>query len=349
LDRSKVEAFLDRFVDLAAGATTIGLLAVADRSGLTSHLGETGGGTAEEIAGGAGLDLRYVEEIMSGLAAAGVVGYDAATRRFDLPPEHALFLADESSPYFMGGFLDMIPALLGQVDGVTRATVHGGGVSFEEFGDRIVRGIDRGNAPSQRTFLTSRWLPGVPGLVARLEAGIRVADVGCGSGTAAVLIAQAYPRCHVVGYEVSSDSIEVARSRAGGLGNLEFMERAVEEIPTDPPFGLITSFDVIHDLAHPVTGLRRIREALAEDGLFLMMEPNAGSALEDNLSPRGAMLYGVSTLLCMTQSLASGGAGLGAAWGRQRAEDLATEAGFGSFQPLDDISNRFSAFYLLEP
>jgi SAM-dependent methyltransferase len=188
----------------------------------------------------------------------------------------------------------------------------------------------------------------VPGLAARLEAGIRVADVGCGSGTAAVLIAEAYPRCHVVGYEVSSDSIEVARSRAGGLGNLEFMERAVEEIPTDPPFGLITSFDVIHDLAHPVTGLRRIREALAEDGLFLMMEPNAGSALEDNLSPRGAMLYGVSTLLCMTQSLASGGAGLGAAWGRQRAEDLATEAGFGSFQPLDDISNRFSAFYLLQ-
>lgn len=348
MDRAKIEVFLDTFVGFASGATTIGLLAVADRTGLSSYLGEAGGGTAREVAHGAGLNPRYVEEILAGLAAAGVVEYDPESGRFDLPPEHALFIANESSPYFMGGFLDMLPALLSQVEGVADATIHGGGVAFEEFGPTIVKGIDRGNAPSQRAFLISRWLPGVPGLTDLLETGIRVADIGCGSGTAAIVMAEAYPNSHVVGFDVSSESIAVARSRVGNLPNLEFHEHGVDDIPTDPPFDLVTTFDVIHDLGAPLDGLRRIRDALTEDGLYLMMEPNASSDLEDNLNPRGAMLYGISALHCMTQSLAQGGVGLGAAWGGDGAKSLAQEAGFSSFQPLDEISNRFSAFYLLQ-
>ncbi|MGH8913843.1 MAG: class I SAM-dependent methyltransferase [Acidimicrobiia bacterium] len=348
MDRDRIESFLDRFVGFASGATTIGLLAVADRSGLAAHLGESGGGTAEEIAQGAGLDRRYVEEIMSGLTAAGVVEYDPGSKRFVLPPEHALFIADESSPYFMGGFFDMIPASMSKIDAITEATVHGGGVAFEDFGQDVVRGIDRSNAPSQHAFLVRRWLPGVPGLMERLESGIRVADVGCGSGAAAILMAEAFPASHVVGFDVSDAALAVARSRAGVVENVEFARYGAEQIPTDPPFGLITSFDVIHDLADPLAGMHRIREALSEDGVFLLMEPNASSNLEDNLNPRAAMLYGISTLHCMTQSLARGGAGLGAAWGRQRAEALAAEAGFGFFRPLEDISNRFSAFYLLQ-
>lgn len=347
MDRAKIDAFLDRFVELASGATTIGLLALADRSGLSRHLAGIGDGTAEELAQGAGLELRYVEEIMSGLAAAGVVDYHPGSERFELAPEHALFIADESSPYFMGGFLDILPAVLARVDDVARATVEGGGVGFEEFGDDIVRGIDRGNSPSQRTFLLSRWLPAVPGLVAGLEKGIRAADVGCGSGTAALLIARAFPNSRVFGFDLAAESISNARSRGKGLDNLEFLENDVGEIPTEPPFDLITSFDVIHDLADPLAGMRRIRQALAGDGVYLMMEPNASSRLEDNLTPRGAMLYGISTLHCMTQSLAVGGAGLGTAWGRERAAGMAEEAGFGSFRPLNDITNKFSAFYLL--
>lgn len=348
MDRTKVEDFLDMFVGFASGATTIGLLAVADRSGLSAYLGRSGGGTVAEIAGGAGLNQRYVEEIMSGLAAAGVVEYDTHTARFDLPPEHGLFIASEASPYFMGGFLDMIPAVFSQIDGVAKATVRGGGVGFDEFGPGMITGIDRGNSPSQRAFLTSRWLPGVPGLVERLESGIRVADIGCGSGTTPILMAAAYPNSHVVGFDFSDDSLAIARSRGEHLPNLDFQKYSAEDFPTDPPFDLITSFDVIHDLVAPLDALRRIREALSRDGLFLMMEPNASSELEDNLTPRGALLYGISTLHCMTQSLASGGAGLGAAWGRQHAEALAEEAGFGSFKTLDGISNSFSTFYLLK-
>lgn len=347
MDRDRIEAFLQRFIELASGATTIGLLAVADRNGLSRYLGESGGGTVAEVAAGAGLEQRYVEEIMSGLAAAGVVEYEAGSGRFDIPPEHALFISDDSSPYFMGGFLDMLPALLARVDEVSHATIHGGGVEFDAFGGGLVRGIDRAHRSSQRIFLTSRWLPAVPGLVSDLERGVMVADVGCGSGTAAILMAEAYPNCDVIGFDVSAPSIAVANDRAKDVGNVEFIALGVEDLPIDTPFGLITTFDVIHDLPDPLAGMNRIREALADDGRYLMMEPNVSSNLEDNLTPRGAMLYGTSTLHCLTQSLAQGGAGLGAAWGRQRAQAMAEEAGFGSFQPLEEIDNKFSAFYLL--
>jgi hypothetical protein len=131
------------------------------------------------------------------------------------------------------------------------------------------------------------------------------------------------------------------------LDNVEFAAVGVEDLTLDPPFDLITSFDVIHDLAEPLAALTRIRAALVDQGMYLMMEPEAGSALADNLDPDGALLYGMSTLYCLTQSLAAGGEGLGAAWGRERAEELAKDAGFEVFERLDSISNRFSAFYLL--
>ena len=183
----------------------------------------------------------------------------------------------------------------------------------------------------------------------RLETGARVADIGSGSGTAAILMAKAFPNSQIVGYDVSGDSVAVARSRSEDVPNVEFHGYTVEDIPLDQPFDLITSFDVIHDLARPGAGLARIHEALKGDGAFLMMEPNASSHLENNLTDRGALLYGISTLHCMTQSLANGGEGLGAAWGEEKAQDYAMEAGFSSFERLDAIGNRFSSFYLVKP
>jgi SAM-dependent methyltransferase len=218
---------------------------------------------------------------------------------------------------------------------------------IEQFGPGLIRGIGRGNSPSQKIFLTDRWLPAVPGLAPRLESGIRIADVGCGSGSAVILMAQAYPNSEVVGFDISADSVAVASDRARTIPNASFQVAGAEAIPTKPGFDFITTFDVIHDLAEPMDGLRRIRESLTDGGLYLMMEPYASSNLEENLSPRGALLYGISTMHCMTQSLAKGGDGLGAAWGHQKAERYAAEAGFSRFQTLEDISNRFSAFYLL--
>ena len=347
MDRNRIEAFLDRFVGYASGATTMGLLAVADRCGLLVWLGEHESGTIAEISEGAGLQTRYVAEIVSGLAAAGALDYEPETGVFTLPLEHATFLADESSPYFMGGWVDMMPSVMSQIDGIAEAAEHGGGVAFEEFGGRMIRGIDRGNGPSQRVFLIRRWLPTVPGLVEKLETGANVADVGCGVGTAAIVIAGAYPKSTVNGYDVSEESLAVARSRSRDLENVTFTLSAVESIPLEPPFDLVTAFDVIHDLLDPLAGMSRVRNSLAPDGQFLMMEPNMSSDLEDNLDPHGALMYGISTLHCMTQSLARGGEGLGAAWGRQKAEEYAERAGFTSFEPLESIENRFSAFYLL--
>lgn len=349
MDRARIAAFLEKFVGYASGATTVGLLAVADRAGLLTWLGEHMSGTSSEIAAGADLDERYVREILSGLAAAGVIEYGSDSETFTLPPEHALFLADASSPYFMGGWMDMIPTLFEQIDGVTQATRHGGGVRYEEFGSGMIRGIDRGNSPSQTVFLVERWLPAVPGLVDRLTSGIRVADVGCGSGTVPILVAKAFPNAEVTGFDVSDDALGVARSRGRSVSNVTFENYPADGIPLDPPFDLITAFDVIHDLADPLAALERIHDALSPDGVFFMMEPNVSSELENNLHDIGALMYGISTLHCMTQSLAVGGEGVGAAWGREMAEDHATRAGFSTFRPLEDINNKFSAFYLLRP
>ncbi len=349
MDRERIAAFLERFVGYTSGATTIALLAVADRSGLLSWLGEHGSGTAAEIAVAAGLERPYVQEVLSGLAAAGSVEYDPATETFSIPPEHALFLSEPDSPYYMGGWFDMIPELMKQVDGVANAARNGGGVGSDEFGPEMTRGIDRANTPSQKVFLTNRWLAAVPGLIDRLETGIRVADIGCGSGSAALLMAQAFPESEVTGFDISAEALQRARSRAGSLGNLVFEESPADSIPLQPPFQLITAFDVIHDLADPGAGLERIRSALSPDGVFLMMEPNLSSRLEDNMHDIGALIYGMSALHCMTQSLAADGEGLGAAWGRERAEDYARKAGFSTFEPLGGITNKFSAFYLLQP
>ena len=347
MDRARVEQFLETFLGYASGATTIGLLAVADRTGMLRWLASNGPATAHDLAEGASLDERYVIEVLSGLAAAGTLEYDAGTETFELPAEHAAFVAHETSPYFMGGWMDMLPAMLSQVEGVARAATYGGGVGFEEFGASVIKGIDRGNAPSQRVFLTRRWIPAIPGMVERLEHGARAADVGCGAGTVPIELGTAFPKSRFFGFDISSEALAVARSRAADLDNVEFAEYRAEAIPTEPPYDLITTFDVIHDLANPLAGLTRIREALAEGGRYLMMEPNMSSDLEENMGTRGALLYGVSALHCMTQSLAVGGEGLGAAWGRQRAEEYAERAGFSDFTELESITNRFSSFYLL--
>ncbi len=270
VDRALIKSFMERFEELASGAVAIGALAVADRSGLLRAMAGRGPVTVEELAvdekGDDRFTPRYLEEILATLAGAGVVSYDPDTERFHLADEHAACLADPASPYSMAGWLDMIPAALGSVDRVTRATVEGGGIPLDDFDERIVAGIDRLNSPGTRILLTKRWLAAMPDVVAKLEEGARIADVGCGSGTAALVMAAAFPASTVVGYDIDPRAIARAHDRAAEseLANISFELIPAADLPGE--FDLVTTFDVIHDLADPVEALSRIFTALSDRG-----------------------------------------------------------------------------------
>ena len=350
MDKNAIRAFMGRFMELTTGAAVMGVVAVADRIGLFARMAGRPPATLAEVAAYTGLDARYLEEILATLAAAGVIEYDAGARTYVLPEAHAVCLADETSPYCLAGWAQMVPALYRAIPGVARACSEGGGVPFSEFGPEMVEGIARANGPGTRILLTRKWLPAMSDVVARLAAGIRVADVGCGSGEAALAMARAYPASEITGFDVDSHSVERARKAAGeaGLGNVRFERCSGDAIPCEPGFDLVTTFDVVHDLVDPSAVLRRIRAALRAGGTYLMVEPVAGDELADNLHPAGALTYAMSTLHCMTQSLAHGGAGLGAAWGPRRAEAYCCEAGFSGFERLP-VDNPFNAFYRVTP
>ena len=346
MDRERVREFMTQFMQMATGATVMGIVGVADRCGLFKAMAGQGPLTLEQLVAQTGLQQRYLRELVSGLAAAELLDYEPGSEAFELPDEHAACLADEDSPYFLCGWTQVIPALLKAVPGVAQAVREGGGVPFSEFGLDMIEGMDRSNSPGVRILLTRRWLAAMPGVVDGLKRGQRAADLGCGSGAAVLAMATAYPSSTVVGYDIDARSIERARAKAAReeLANAHFEQLAADSIPTDPPFDLITTFDVVHDIAKPREALRAIRNALAPGGTYLMVEPRVGETLEDNLNPGGAMMYAMSTLHCLTQSLANGGEGLGAAWGPKLAEEYCREAGFGHFRLLE-IDNPFNAFY----
>jgi 2-polyprenyl-3-methyl-5-hydroxy-6-metoxy-1,4-benzoquinol methylase len=346
MDKEAMRAFMGRFMEMTTGAAVMGVMAVADRIGLFPSLAGQGALTLDEIVALTGLDRRYLEEILATLSSGGVLAYDAASERYELPAEHAACLADESSPYFLGGWSQMVPALYRAVPGVAKACREGGGVHFHEFGADMVEGIARSNGPGTRILLARRWLTAMPDVVEALEKGIRVADVGCGSGDAALTMARRWPQSQVVGFDLDAHSVERARAAAAeeGVENARFEKCSAEAIPGDPGFDLITTFDVIHDLARPREVLAHLHAALASGGTYLMVEPVAGDSLADNLHSAGALTYAMSTLHCMTQSLAQGGEGLGAAWGPAKAEAYCRDAGFGRFERLE-VDNPFNAFY----
>ena len=346
MDRKKTLAFIDQFTTMAAGATTIGLLAVADRTGLLRSMAGKPARSVDEIAADAQLDPRYTTEILSGLVAAGVIDYLPSELTFSLSDEHAAVISDDTSPYSMAGWLDMLPAALDHTDEIAAAVVDGGGIPFTAFGERMVTGIDRASTPSMTILLTKRWLPTMPDIVERLAVGGRIADVGCGSGSAVRAMAHAYPNASVVGFDIDPRSIERANA-SSEQPNASFVVGGADAMADHGPFDLVTSFDVVHDLSDPLGVLQEIRRSMADSGVLLMMEPRISAHLEENLNDRAALLYGISTFHCMTQSLAQSGAGLGAAWGPAAAEDMCRAAGFTSFKELS-IENPFSAFFRVE-
>lgn len=329
LDESRVEEFAEQLFGFYTGGLLTYLIDIGHRTGLFAAAAR-GPATSAELATRATLQERYVREWLGAMVTGGVIDYEPETARYHLPAEHAACLTG-------GGANDLAPYarfnthLAKHVHQVTDAFRHGGGVPYEayrpEFTD-VMDGLNRGGFDEA---LLSQWLDLVPGVREQLTVGARVADIGCGTGHAIVLLAEAFPASTFVGYDLAEDAITRARQEAAetGVTNACFEVRDAATLSADEPFDIALVFDAIHDQAAPAQVLRTIHDLLSDDGVFLMFEPAISSNLEDNVShPLAPYLYAISTLHCMTISLAEGGAGLGTAWGRQLACDMLRDAGF---------------------
>jgi 2-polyprenyl-3-methyl-5-hydroxy-6-metoxy-1,4-benzoquinol methylase len=336
IDRQRVQEFARKlFGHYTSGILTL-LVDVGHKTGLFEAAAK-GTGTSQEIADRAGLDERYVREWLAAMATGGVVEYDAESKSFTLPPEHAMCLTGSSSRNLAAGSQNL-PMLSKRLPRIVECFRAGGGVSYSEYRPDFTEAMDASWRLLYDGLLIKGFLPAAKGLPERLKSGIRVADVGCGTGHAVNLMAREYPASTFVGYDLGEDAIAKARAEARelGLGNAAFEVLDVTRLPAEPAFDLITSFDAIHDQRDPASVLRRIADALAPGGVYLMVEPKASSRLEENIgNPFAPYIYGMSVLHCMTVSLAAGGAGLGTAWGEQTARRMLGEAGFGSIEVVD--------------
>ena len=227
-----------------------------------------------------------------------------------LPPEHALVLADESSPFSMTGTFQSANAAVAVRDRLGERFVNGDGVGWHEHHHGLWHGVERTFAASYRTYLVSEWLPAIDGVVAKLEAGALVADVGCGHGASTILMAQAFPASRFVGSDYHAESIETARQRAAeaGVADRVTFEVAGASDYAGEGYDLVAFFDSFHDLGDPLGAARRAAAALAPGGTCMLVEPYAGDRVEDNLNPIGRLYYGYSTLVCTPGSLSQPGA-----------------------------------------
>lgn len=347
IDEARVEEFAFRLLSAYTEGMVGLMIDLGYRTGMLEALA-AGPGTSHELAERAGLTERYVRECLGALVTSGIVDYDAETSSYCLPAEHAICLTGPGSLNLAP--LSQINSLLGKhVGAVARSARDGGGVPYEEFRPEfteVMDGMSRGLMDGQ---LLDGILPLTGGLPARLDAGVRVADIGCGTGHAVNLLARAYPRSTFVGYDIGADAIASAQAEAEawGLTNASFEVLDVAQLPAVPPFQAVFAFDAIHDQVDPVAVLERVHGALAPGGVFVMMDIKAASALQDNIgNPLSPFLYGISTLHCMTVSLAHGGAGLGTVWGRDLALRMLTDAGFDDVAVHDVPDDPIDSLYV---
>ena len=331
-DKDRAQVFAGRALDLVSGGFLSLMMSVGHQTGLFDVLATLPASTSGEIASAAGLNERYVREWLGAMVTGRIVAYDPATERYRLPPEHAASLTRASGPENVAE-LAQIVALLGNVEQpIVDAFQRGGGVGYAAFG-RFHELMAESSQTTLEATLFDRTLPLVPGLVARLEDGIDVADVGCGRGVAVRMLARRFRESRFVGIDIGADAIAWATNDAvrEGLTNATFLAKDAATISGPPAFDFILAFDAIHDQAAPRRVLRGIHDALRPGGTFLMVDIATSSRLEENLeNPLAPFLFTVSTMHCMTVSLAEGGEGLGACWGEQKARELLTEAGFTS-------------------
>ena len=333
-DQQKLDAFLGRMVGDLGSVATGALVLLGDRLGLFKAMQAGERLTAEELAQRTGTDARYVREWLAAQAAAGYVEYDDGTGRFHLNPEQATVFADEDSPAFMAGAFEVLASLWLDEPKVAEAFRTGEGVGWHEHSACLFRGTERFFRPGYNANLVASWLPALDGVVEKLHDGARVADVGCGHGASTVLMARAFPKSRFTGFDYHPASIARARKAAEESGVAANTSFEVAQAKTYPgTYDLVTFFDCLHDMGDPVGASAHVRETLAPDGTWMIVEPFAHDRFSANLNPVGRVYYAASTMICTPASRAQEvGLGLGAQAGELKLRQVVSAGGFGRFR-----------------
>ena len=331
LDQVKLHEFVMRAVGEMGAAMNAALIVIGDKLGLYKAMSGAGPMTSAELAKKTGTAERYVREWLASQAAGGFVTYDAASGKYTLPPEQALALADETSPVFLPGFFEVVAACVKDEPKITDAFRSGKGMGWHEHDHGLFAGTERFFRPNYRAHLVSEWIPALDGVEAKLKAGAKVADVGCGLGTSTILMAQAYPKSTFVGFDYHDGSIKMAREAAAkaGVGDRVKFEVARAKDYPGKGFDFVAFFDCLHDMGDPEGAAKHVKESMTPDGTWMIVEPFAHDKLEDNLNPIGRVYFAASTMLCTPASLSQEvGLALGAQAGEGRLSKILKAAGF---------------------
>jgi SAM-dependent methyltransferase len=335
VDEGRLNAFLGRMLGDMGATLNASAVVVGDRLGLYKALADAGPMDAAALARRTGTVERLVREWLAAQAASGYVAYDAKTNLFRLDPEQAMVFAQEGSPAFLAGFFEIAEASFRAIPKITDAFRSGRGMGWHEHHGCLFCGTERFFRTSYRHHLVGEWLPALEDVVAKLERGATVADVGCGHGASTILMAQAFPASRFFGFDYHAPSIEAARRAAEAAGvadRIGFEVASAKEFPARS-YDLIAFFDCLHDMGDPAGAAAHVKAALAPDGTWLIVEPFAHDHLADNLNPVGRIYYAASTMICTPASMSQEvGAALGAQAGEERLREAVMAGGFSRFR-----------------
>jgi SAM-dependent methyltransferase len=335
IDEQKLEAFMGQFVQDLGAALSVATVTIGDKLGLYKAMADSTPVSPSELAERTDTDERYVREWLSSQAASGYVTYDASSERFTLPPEQAMALAQDNSPAFIPGAFQLAAGLIKDEPRIREAFRSGEGVGWHQHDHDLFCGTERFFRPGYIANLVSSWIPSLEGVHDKLTSGGIVADVGCGHGASTLILAEAYPKSELVGFDYHPESIELARkaAREAGLEDRVSFEIATAKDFPGSDYDLVGMFDCLHDMGDPVGAAQHVLGALKEDGTWLIVEPFANDRLEDNLNPVGRIFYSASTMVCTPASRDQEvGLALGAQAGEERLRKVVNDGGFTHFR-----------------
>jgi SAM-dependent methyltransferase len=334
IDMNKLNSFIGQFVTDLGAAVHTGMVVIGEKLGLYKALAR-GAMTSAQLAAKTETDERYLREWLASQAAGGYVTYDEQTSQFSLSAEQAFALASEDSPAYLPGAFELALGSLAAVPRIAESFRTGAGMGWHEHADGVFHGCEKFFRPGYAANLVSTWIPSLQDTKAKLEAGARVADVGCGKGASTLLMAKAFPNSQFFGFDYHDKSIEAAQElarRDGVADRVRFEIAKAKEFPGGN-YDLVAVFDCLHDMGDPIGAAAHVRQSLAKDGTWMIVEPFANDQLKDNLNPVGRVYYSFSTLLCTPCSRSQEvGLCLGAQAGERRIRDVVARAGFNRFR-----------------